>query len=376
MNIRYGYLGPRGTHSEEALYTYVGQSLLEAVPYAGIEQVIAAVRSGEVDHGLVPLENSIEGTVNLTIDNLAWDEELKITGEVILPVNQNLIVRPGASKDTIKVVFSHSQALAQCRKYLSLNFPGVEFCEVSSTAEAARMVAAGGCEMAAIGNERAAVNYGLEMLDKNIQDCPENMTRFVRVSKNNIPVTGQAKTSVVISVTDRPGALYQILKEFALANINLTKIESRPAKTVLGDYLFIIDLLGHQDDPLVRNCLETIEDMAASFRVLGSYPVYNDDMSGDETRKEDISLDQIRQDIDIIDYQIVDLLARRTQLVSVVGKLKNGWNSFRDTGRESEILARVKRNAVNKGVNPSLVEDIYHVLFDHFVGLQEQQEVE
>lgn len=377
MGVRYGYLGPQGTYSEEALYTYLGQTAVDAVPYDGIEQVIAAVRREDVTYGLVPLENSIEGTVNLTIDNLAWDAELTITGEVVLPINQNLMVLPGVSKDMIKVVYSHPQALAQCRKYLHQNLPGIQVREVSSTAEAAKIIAAGDREAAAIGNLQAALKYGLKTIDRNIQDCQENRTRFIILSKEQVPVDGQAKTTVVISMTDRPGALYQILKEFALANINLTRIESRPAKTVLGDYLFFIDLLGHRDDPVVKNCLEAIEDMAASFHILGSYPIWKDSAETADAfnEKETISLDRIRQDIDIIDYQIVELLAKRTQLVSTVGKLKNDWHSYRDKGREAEILTRVKKNAVKKGVSTSLVEKIYRVLFDHFVDLQEKQQV-
>lgn len=375
MNAKYGYLGPKGTHCEEALYIYLGSKDTGAVPYSGVEQVIAAVRAGEISHGLVPLENSIEGTINLSLDLIAHDQELKIAGEVILPIKHNLLSKPGIRKAQINLVVSHPQALAQCRKYLNRHHPGVPFCEVNSTAEAAQIIAGGNNYMAAIGNERAAEIYGLEIVEHDIQDCKDNRTRFVVVSKEESPVTGPAKTSLVISITDRPGGLYQILKEFALANINLTKIESRPAKRNLGDYLFFIDLAGHREDPAVKKCLEAIEDMAASFRILGSYPIWgkvgeterND--AGDQVK---MSVHEIRQDIDIIDYQIVELLAKRTQLVSVIGTLKNGIDSIRDRDREQEILNRVRNNALKKGVSPELAENIYQILFGHFVELQKK----
>jgi prephenate dehydratase len=196
------------------------------------------------------------------------------------------------------------------------------------------------------------------------------------VSKEEAPETSRARTSVVISITDRPGGLYQILKEFALSSINLTKIESRPAKRNLGDYLFFIDLEGDYRNPIVRDCLEAIEDMAASFRVLGSYPVWEDTASNDKyTGKtpDPVSVDEIRQNIDIIDYQIVELLARRTQMVTMIGKLKYRWDTIRDQEREKEILNRVREIAARKGVSPELMEKVYRLLFDHFVELQVRQ---
>ncbi len=379
MNERYGYLGPKGTYCEEALYVYLGMRAMETVPYPGVEQVLTAVREGEISHGMVPLENSTEGTVNLTLDLITGEPELKIAGEVILPVKHNLLTKRGISKEEISLVVSHPQALAQCRKYLTRHFPGVSVYEVNSTAEAAQMVAKGNDCMAAIGNEKAAVYYGLDIIESNIQDCEENRTRFVVISKKEGPVIRPAKTSLVISITDRPGGLYQILKEFALFNINLTKIESRPAKKTFGDYLFFIDLVGHREDPVVKDCLEAVEDLTASFRILGSYPIWEKPKEAQysvDRIQVNLSVDEIRQDIDIIDYQIVELLEKRTQLVSLIGTLKNGQDSFRDKEREQEVLKRVKRNALKKGVNPELVEKIYTILFDHFVELQEKQKNE
>lgn len=373
MKKKYGYFGPKGTNSEEALYVYLGTDQDDAEPYPGIEQVLAAVSGGIITHGVVPAENSIEGTVNLTLDLLAQDEKLKIVGEIVLPIKHNLMVMPGLAKEKIEIIVSHPQALAQCRNYLNRNFPGAVISAVNSTAEAAQIVARGTGVVAAIGSQRAAKYYNLETIDLDIQDCRENMTRFLVISKTENTVIGSAKTSVIVSITDRPGGLYEILKEFALANINLTKIESRPAKKNLGDYLFFIDLRGHLKDPAVKKCLDSIKDMTTVFRVLGSYPEW-----GSVTRNDadlgmiiNRSVPQLRQDIDIIDYQIVELLAKRTQIVSLIGALKRGRKPVRDKGREAEIIKRVKSMARKKGVNPELLVKIYETLFDYFVELQE-----
>lgn len=379
MNIKYGYFGPKGTNSEEALYTYLGTTEIQAEPYQSIDQVLKAVHDGIITHGLVPIENSIEGTVNLTLDLMAQENELKIVGEVVVPIQHNLLIRRGSGRDEIKRIISHSQALAQCRNYLNKNFPETEVCPVGSTADAARIAAECG-GVAAIGNGKAAEYYGLQILEESIHDCRENHTRFIVVSKQGKAVTGHAKTSVVISITDRAGGLYEILREFALANINLTRIESRPAKKSLGDYLFFIDLAGNPEEPKVKQCLETVKDMAASFKILGAYPAWNvgyrqdeDNKKKDNINQESSTLDELRQDIDIIDYQIVELLAKRTQLVSLIGSLKPDPLSIRDKTREQEVLTRVKSTAAKKGVNPQLLENVYEYLFEYFVELQKQQ---
>lgn len=374
MQVKYGYLGPKGTYSEEALELFLKGDSTDCVDYPSIDRVTRAVADGEISQGIVPFENSIEGTVNITIDSLTADKTLKIVGEVILPIKHHLMVKRNVSKDNIELIVSHPQAIAQCRRYINQNYPSAEVKEVNSTAEAAFMVSKGEGRIAAIGNERAAKNYDLEVIGCDIQDCQDNQTRFVIVSKEEGPKPLQAKTSLIVSITDRPGGLYQILREFALANINLTRIESRPAKTNLGDYLFYIDFLGAIDDPAVEKCLDTIQDIAASLRILGSYQVWHkiDAAKGDIQEKH--SLDSIRQDIDIIDYQIVELLAKRTQLVSIVGSLKNKQKAIRDYRREEEIISRVRRTALKKGVDPELIEKVFQMFFEHFVALQEQQQ--
>lgn len=378
MKKKYGYFGPKGTNSEEALYLYLGNIEIEAQPYTGIEHVLGAIHQNEITHGLVPIENSIEGTVNLTLDLLGHESLLKIVGEVTLPIRHHLLVKPGIKQNEITRIISHPQALAQCRKYLNDRFPGVEVFPVNSTAEAARMISEQDGTIAAIGSTRAAEYYKLHVLEQDVHDCKENRTRFIMVSKQDDSQPQKAKTSLVISITDRAGGLYEILKEFALANINLTKIESRPAKKNLGDYFFFIDFIGHSQDPDVKKCLEAIQDMAASFRILGSYPIWEKHCP-DESEKtyanheRKLTIEDLRQNIDIIDYQIVELLAKRTQMVTLIGSLKSHSFAIRDRKREEEVLVKVKNIALKKGVDPQLLEQVYENLFDYFVKLQEAQ---
>ena len=377
MAENYGYLGPEGTYCEEALSVYLGGSKDKAVPYSGIDRVILALLAGEITHGMVPLENSTEGTVNITLDLMMTAPELKITGEIIMPIRHNLLARPGTQKEAITAVISHPQALAQCRNYLIEYLPQASVYEVGSTAEAARVAAGNGDCIAAIGNGAAAARYGLEIIDGDIHDCKENCTRFVMLSRQENPAAPPAsKISLVISITDRPGGLYQVLKEFALNNINLTRIESRPAKSRLGDYLFFIDLAGHLKDPVIENCLQAVKDMSSSFRILGCYPVWGSAIRGGKQSEQQPvpSVDELRQNIDIIDYQIVDLLAQRTQMVSLIGSLKQGIQAVKDKKREQEVLERVRQNALRKGVDPNLMERVYNVLFEHFVDLQVKQQ--
>lgn len=378
MSKRYGYFGPKGTNSEEALYLYLGTNETEALPYNGIEHVIGAIHKGEITHGLIPIENSIEGTVNLTLDLLANETILKIVGEVTLPIRHHLLVKSGISHEKITRIISHPQALAQCRKYLSNRFPGIEVLPVDSTAEAARIISEDNGTVAAIGSIKAAQYYKLNILEQDIHDCKENRTRFVIISKEVDVIPERAKTSLVISITDRPGGLYEILKEFALAHINLTKIESRPAKKNLGDYLFFIDLIGHPQDAGIKKCLEAIQDMAASFTLLGTYPTWGNKCPEETVNTyanygKQLTIEELRQNIDIIDYQIVELLAKRTQIVSLIGSLKSNSTAIRDKSREEEVLVKVKKIAQKKGVDPKLLEQIYEYLFDYFVKLQEFQ---
>jgi len=269
------YLGPRGTFCEQAALRYLDDSW-EFIPYPSIEAVFSAVHLGEVDSGIVPIENSCEGSVNQTLDLLAYEYDLEISGEIVLPVKHNLLARPGTETKGISRILSHPQALAQCRKYLSGNFQGLEFIDVTSTAEAARRVAESADSWAAVGTAEAARAYGLVILSPEIQDRTNNETRFITLSKENAsknrPHLHLYKTSLLLYLMNKPGALFQVLEQFYLRGINLTKIESRPAHTRIGDYLFFIDIEGHHLDSPVKSALEGLKTIAHDVQVLGSYP--------------------------------------------------------------------------------------------------------
>ena len=244
----------------------------ELVSYCTIPAVMESVVNGECSLGIVPIENSIEGPVGITLDSLAHKYDLKICGEIIIPINQNLIVNPGCKKEDIKEVYSHGQALAQCRDFL--NSMDVQPHYAVSTARAAKDII-GDKTKAAIGNRKIVELYDLEILEADIQDADNNETRFVVLSKDSHDRTGRDKTSIIFSIyEDKPGQLYKILGIFEKNNINLTKIESRPSKKGLGKYLFFVDFNGHIEDEVVRNILNEIEENTYFFKVLGSYPEF------------------------------------------------------------------------------------------------------
>lgn len=374
MHRKIGYLGPAGTNTEEALQKYTGFDCSARVACATINAVFKGVADGSLDLGLVPFENSTEGSVHLALDLLAGENDLKICGEIIMPISHHLIARAGITADRVTRVLSHPQALAQCRQYIGRSLPGVETVEMTSTAEAVRAVAESQEAWAAVGNARAAEIHGLKVIASDLQDCRENRTRFVVIGREDVaPAKGANKTSILFTITDRPGGLYEILKEFALRNVNLTRIESRPAKRNLGDYVFFVDLEGHREEPEVRECLEVVQDQAATFKILGSYPADTVALEETDPKVRTISLEQVRQDIDIIDQQIVELLAKRTELVKVIGRLKSGQPDVRDPGREEQVIRRVKAGAAKKGVSLELIDKIYHTIFDHFVEVQKKQ---
>lgn len=273
MLSKLAYLGPRGTFCEEAARKYTGEEARELLPRPTIEAVFSAVHLGEAENGIVPIENSCEGAVNQTLDLLAYEYDLKISGEIILAVKQNLLARPGVKLEEISRILSHPQALAQCRRYLSDNFQQVEFIDVSSTAEAARQVANSPQPWAAIGNVGAAQEYGLEIVEMDIQDGISNETRFIIISREYNSATANTKTSLLLFLLNKPGALFKALEQFYSYDINLTKIESRPARTVIGDYMFFIDIEGHSEEPRVIKALQGLAPLVREIKLLGSYPL-------------------------------------------------------------------------------------------------------
>lgn len=271
--MKIGYLGPPGTFAEEALVKKLGVAQDELVSYTSVPEVIRAVEQGEVPKGIVPIENSIEGSINVTLDILAFEANVLIEREIIVPIKHNLLARPGVKREDIKAIISHPHAIAQCRRFLAETFPELPIVAANSTAEAAKAVAEIHADYAAIGTSLAADIYGLNVLATDIEDFEDNQTRFVLVGKKKVPRTGRDKTSIVCMIhEDRPGSLLQILQEFAYRYINLTKIESRPAKKALGEYIFFIDLEGHQEDDIVAEALKCLKCKLKDVKFLGSYP--------------------------------------------------------------------------------------------------------
>jgi prephenate dehydratase len=273
--VRVGFLGPRGTFAEEALLTQPDLAAAEQVAFPTVPHVITAVETGEVDIGLVPLENSIDGTITVTIDTLAFDTELLVQREVDLPVSLHLCANPGTALADVKRVVSHPSPFGQCRVWLSRQLPRADLVVANSTADAAAQVAASGeHDLASIGTSHGAELHGLKLIASEIEDHPENETRFVLVGNGVPAATGHDKTSIVcFQREDRPGSLLAILQEFAARAINLTKLESRPTKRSLGEYCFFMDFEGHISDEVVADCLRTLMARSADVKFLGSYPV-------------------------------------------------------------------------------------------------------
>jgi prephenate dehydratase len=275
--MRIAYLGPAGTFTEDALGEATSEEF-EPLRTATIHDAILAVERGEAERALVPIENSIEGSVRPTLDALAFEaDSVTIVGEHDYAVRAHLIGRGQAELGTVEAVLSHQQPLAQCARFLREQLPGVELRSVSSTAAAVRMVAESVRPWAAIGSRAAASLYGCEILREGIQDEADNVTRFVWIAPAGTAASagGARKTSLVFSELgeDHPGALVNALSEFSSRGINLTRIESRPLRSGLGRYMFFCDLEGAEGDELVAAAISALRAKAESVRVLGSYPV-------------------------------------------------------------------------------------------------------
>jgi prephenate dehydratase len=272
-----GFLGPPGTFTEEALRSDPALAGATHVPMGSFAEVLGAV-GGYVDLAFVALENSIEGTVGVTADQLVFEQELIILREVVLPIHQNLLAPHGTALSDVRRVASFPHATAQCRRWLGVNLPQAVEVAATSTAEAVRLVAAGdaGEGSAAIGTALAAALYDLAVVASGIEDHDGNATRFVLVGPAGAGVpapTGHDKTSIVcFQSADRPGSLHGILGQFSARDINLVKLESRPTKHRLGDYCFLIDFEGHVADEVVADCLRDLHATLRELKFLGSYP--------------------------------------------------------------------------------------------------------
>lgn len=270
---RYAYLGPAGTFTEAALRN-ISLPHDELIPYGNVTAAFNAVRNGDVDKALVPIENSVEGVVARTLDELALGDELVISGETTLPVTFAFMTTPGTNPSDIKTIATHPHAEAQTRNFIAQNYSHAQLVEAPSTAAGARGVSEGKYD-AAIAAEVAAENYGLEILNGNIGDNEAAVTRFIIVEKPGaLPApTGQDRTSLVTYIDiDHAGALLEILTEFAKQNVNLTFIQSRPTGRQLGHYHFIIDAEGHIHDASIKNVIDNLRKICDDVRFLGSYP--------------------------------------------------------------------------------------------------------
>ena len=267
--IRVAFLGPEGTFTQEAALKHFGDSAI-SVPQSAIDEVFREVLAGACNYGVVPVENSTEGVISHTLDSF-MDSSLKICGEVELRIHQHFMIGPNTNKDSVTRVYSHAQSLAQCRQWLNSNYPNIERVAVSSNAEAAKRVQ-GEWNSAAIAGDMACELYNLEKMREKIEDRPDNSTRFLIIGRESVPRSGDDRTSIVVSVHNKPGALHDLLEPFRRYNVDMTRLESRPSRNSKWSYVFFIDLIGHIEDQPVADVLEELSSSVAELKILGSYP--------------------------------------------------------------------------------------------------------
>ena len=269
QRLKVAFLGPEGTFTHQASLKHFGHSV-DALPLGAIDEVFREVESGTAHYGVVPVENSTEGVVNHTLDSF-MNSSLRICGEVELRIHHHLLIGDNTQEGSISRIYSHQQTLAQCRKWLDAHMPQAERVAVSSNAQAARRLR-DEWNAAAIAGEAAAELYGLKILRRNVEDHPDNTTRFLIIGRQDIPPSGKDKTSVLIRMKNQPGALYRVLKPFNDVGLDMTRIESRPSRNGNWSYVFFIDFEGHRDDEKVQRVFAALEKEALDIRLLGSYP--------------------------------------------------------------------------------------------------------
>ena len=268
FTLKIAFQGELGAYSETAVYNFFGQDV-EVKPCKSFDEVFENVKAGTVDYGVVPIENSIEGSVNRTYD-LFLEYDLKVCGEIIIRISHCLIAHKGATIEEIDTVYSHPQALAQCRKFLEQH--KLRAISTFDTAGSVKMIKEKNMmDSAAIASERAAKIYDMSILAREIEDIKNNSTRFFVLDKKDSPYSGEDKTSIIFATKSIPGALYKILGEFADRKINLTKIESRPTKQTPWEYHFYLDFEGHRTEQKCQEALESIKDKTIFIKILGSY---------------------------------------------------------------------------------------------------------
>ena len=266
--VTVAYLGPAGTFSEQAVYQQFGHAV-EGLPCVSIDEVFRATEAGTADFGVAPIENSSEGVINRTLD-LLLQTTLNISGEVSIPVHHSLMTKEGTMTGIARIC-AHSQALAQCNAWLNQHYPSIERQAVASNAEAARMASENEA-VAAIAGEMAAQKYDLQVVSANIQDDPHNRTRFAVVGRLQNGASGKDQTSLVLSVANKAGAVYKLLAPLAKHGVSMTRFESRPARMGAWEYYFYVDVEGHAADDKVAKALDELQQNAAFYKLLGSYP--------------------------------------------------------------------------------------------------------
>ncbi|HWQ13650.1 MAG TPA: prephenate dehydratase [Roseiflexaceae bacterium] len=267
------YLGPPGSYSEIAALAYGGAGA-SYLPLASMPAVVTAVETGAAGAGVLPIENVLEGSVTTTLDLLIHETDLRIAGETVIPIQHYLVARAGLALHEVKVLYAHPQSLGQCRRFVERCLPGVATVASLSNSAAPAEALADERPAAAIATLRAAELTGAQVLARDIQDRSGNVTRFIAIGRQDASPTGDDKTSFCFGfdTPDRPGTLVAALQELARDGINMTKLESRPAKEVLGQYIFLVDINGHREEPRVAAALERIRALTGLFKVFGSYP--------------------------------------------------------------------------------------------------------
>ena len=268
------YLGPAGTYSEAAVLSFAPEAA--HLPMTSMPAVVTAVETGAADAGMLPVENVLEGSVTTTLDLLIHETDLRISGETVVPIRHYLMARPGTKLGDIKVLYAHPQSLGQCRRFVERCLPGVATVASLSNSAAPAEALADERPAAAIGTLRAAELTGSAIVAQDIQDRAGNVTRFIALSRTDHAPTGDDKTSFCFGFgeEDRAGSLVGALQELAVANINMTKLESRPSKQVLGSYIFLVDINGHREDAHVAAALERLRGLTGLMKIFGSYPRY------------------------------------------------------------------------------------------------------
>jgi prephenate dehydratase len=270
------YLGPPGSFSEEAAIAYGGPEA-EFLPLNSMPAVVTAVETGAAAVGILPIENVLEGSVTTTLDLLIHETDLRIAGETVIPIKQYLVVRPGVGLTQIKVLYAHPQSLGQCRRFIERCLPGVATIASLSNSAAPAEALADERPAAAVSTLRAAEINGAQILASGINDRADNVTRFIALGRNDSPPTGDDKTIVCFGFAeDRAGILVETLQELARANMNMTKLESRPSKATLGEYIFLVDFNGHRLDPHIAEVLERVRRKTGLFKIFGSYPCWHE----------------------------------------------------------------------------------------------------